>query len=282
MQSYRLVDRLTEPTSYIGLAIAAMGAAIPAVVPPAAWAHVAGCVHVFLGAAAFFWPENRFVIAGEAIEQAVANALPKAYGAVLAPPVPASAAGFGPAKIESAPAPAGAGQGGFALRDALLIVGGVGLLGVALSLGGCGSVTPQQAQTISTDLACYGAAAANAVTQGFVAAGDTKNAAISSAAAAATGALCTGLPPGTPLAPAPAASASLPPAPSTAQPMQTIPSELACFAQAAANAVTQGFDAAGDTKNAAISSAASAATGSLCTGLPVGTPLSPPAAAPAT
>jgi hypothetical protein len=61
----------------------------------------------------------------------------------------------------------------------------------------------QAVQTITSALACQGEAVANSVTAGATIAGDTKLATISSASAVATGKLCTGLPLGAPLTPAP-------------------------------------------------------------------------------
>jgi hypothetical protein len=214
MTPYRIVDRLGEPTSWIGVLVAIIGYAIPLLIPPTAWTHIAGCVQTLLGTALFFIPDNRAVVTGEAILKAVADALPSAYAQPLGLPASATGGGgavvtLGAATITSAPAPVPNSQSGFAARSMLGLLFGVGMLGLlAMSLTGCGTQpagttsTVQQVQTISSDLACYSQAVANATTAGFTAAGDTKNAAISSAASAASGALCTGLAVGTPLAPA--------------------------------------------------------------------------------
>jgi hypothetical protein len=219
MTPYRIVDRLGEPTSWIGVLIAIIGYAIPLLIPPTAWSHVAGCVQTLLGTALFFIPDNRAAVTGEAILKAVAAALPSAYAQPLEPAASAAtgapsqgggaagAVALGAATLTPKLAPAQNGQAGFALRSMLGLVFGIGMLGLLLTfLTACGNqpastaTTVQQVQTISSDLACYSQAIANATTAGFEAAGDTKNAAISSAASAATGALCTGLPVGTLLA----------------------------------------------------------------------------------
>ena len=219
MTPYRIVDRLSEPTSWIGVLIAIIGYAIPLLVPPTAWSHVAGCVQTLLGTALFFIPDNRAVVTGEAILKAVAAALPSAYAqpldlgaSAMADTVghgsgPAGAVLLGAATLNPRLAPAPNGQAGFALRSMLGLVFAIGMLCLLLTfLTACGNqpastaTTLQQVQTISSDLACYGQAVANATTAGFEAAGDAKNAAISSAASAATGTLCTGLPVGTALA----------------------------------------------------------------------------------
>jgi hypothetical protein len=143
MQPYRFVDRLTEPTSYFGVLIATMGFAIPMLIPPNVWAHAAGCVHALLGAACFFWPENRFVLSVEAIAQAVAGALPNAYGQALAAGGPAAAVAFGtpawkPMPVTGTPLPASS-QSGFASLPALAGMIGLagGLLVAAGLLSGC-------------------------------------------------------------------------------------------------------------------------------------------------
>lgn len=219
MTPYRIVDRLGEPTSWIGVLIAIIGYAIPLLIPPTAWSHVTGCVQTLLGTALFFIPDNRAVVTGEAILKAVAAALPSAYAQPLQLPAstagdatsqgsaPAGAVTLGPATLTPKLAPVPSSQAGFALRSMLGLVFAIGMLGLLLTfLTACGNqpastaTTLQQVQTISSDLACYSQAVANATSAGFEAAGDTKNASISSAASAATGALCTGLPVGTPLA----------------------------------------------------------------------------------
>ena len=92
MTPYNITDRLKEPSSWIGVLVAIIGYAIPLLIPPSAWSHVAGCVQTLLGTALFFIPDNRAVVTGEAILQAVAGALPQAYAGGLAPPAVAGVA----------------------------------------------------------------------------------------------------------------------------------------------------------------------------------------------
>lgn len=204
MTPYRIADRLGEPTSWIGVLVAIIGYAIPLLIPPTAWSHVAGCVQTLLGTALFFLPDNRLIASAEDIAKAVAGILPASYAGPLV--LQPSAGQFGAATITPLP-PKSDSQAGFAVRPMLGLVCAVGMLGLLVTfLTGCGSQpttaapTVQQVQTISSDLACFSQAAANATTAAFEAAGDTKNAAISSVASATTGALCTGLAVGTPLA----------------------------------------------------------------------------------
>jgi hypothetical protein len=88
MTPYRIVDRLSERTSWIVVLIAIIGYAIPLLIPPTAWSHVAGCILTLLGTALLFIPDNRAVVTGEAIIKAVAGVLPSAYAQPLEPPLP--------------------------------------------------------------------------------------------------------------------------------------------------------------------------------------------------
>jgi hypothetical protein len=187
-------------------------------------------------------------------------------GVVPAPAGTGNSVAFGQATVTDA---SKSGQAGFAVGDMLGVVSVVGLLGLALSLAGC-NVTPQQVQTITSNLACTVQAAANAGTDAFTAAGDSNNAKVTNATSIAAGSLCTGLAVGTPIS---APASSVPAVAPTPPQVQTIASSVACAIQAAANAGTAGFQAAGDSSNAQITNATSIAAGSLCTGLAVGTKL---------
>lgn len=85
MTPYRIVDRLGEPTSWIGVLVALIGYAIPLLIPPTAWSHVAGCVQTLLGTALFFLPDNRMIASAEDIAKAIAGMLPPSYAAPAQP-----------------------------------------------------------------------------------------------------------------------------------------------------------------------------------------------------
>jgi hypothetical protein len=116
MTPYRIADRLFEPTSWIGVFVCIIGYAIPMLVPPTGWSHIAGCVQTLLGTAAFFLPENRMIVSGEEILKAVGAAVTPSYAASPA------AVTLGDATVRNPPSPVERGTVGALLG--LLILGG--------------------------------------------------------------------------------------------------------------------------------------------------------------
>jgi hypothetical protein len=149
---YRIADRFSEPSSWIGVGVAALAATLPALVPPSTWSNAAEFLQVALGTALFFLPDNRFVTAAQSAFAELETALPADYALPLQPvpthPVqPAPPAGetanLGQAVIT--PDPAKTGQSGFASVKAM--VGMIVLGGGLLLAGFLSACSPQSVQS---------------------------------------------------------------------------------------------------------------------------------------
>jgi hypothetical protein len=79
MTLYRIADRFSEPSSWIGVGVAAIAAALPALVPPSTWSHAAEFVQTALGTAMFFLPDNRSLAVAQSSFTQLEAALPVAY-----------------------------------------------------------------------------------------------------------------------------------------------------------------------------------------------------------
>src|SRR5690348_18446765 len=87
--AYKLTDRLKEWTSYVGVAVGAIGVAVPQLVPAAQWAHVWADAQLVLGAALVFLPQTAGTTAVEAdalsLVQALSDKVPPQYQSALQP-----------------------------------------------------------------------------------------------------------------------------------------------------------------------------------------------------
>ncbi len=65
MTNYKLLDRLTEPSTYIGLVLAMAGAAVPFLIPPDLWAKILGMGLPIVGTALALIPQTASVTEAE-------------------------------------------------------------------------------------------------------------------------------------------------------------------------------------------------------------------------
>src|ERR1700751_2822101 len=87
--AYKMTDRLKEWTSYAGVAVGAIGVAIPQLVPAAEWTHFWADAQIILGAALILLPQTAGTTAVEsdalALVQALSDKVPPQYQSALRP-----------------------------------------------------------------------------------------------------------------------------------------------------------------------------------------------------
>jgi hypothetical protein len=89
MASYKVADRAKEWTSYLGLAVGAIGAVVPQIIPVDHWAQYWGDAQIVLGALLVALPQTAGSTAVEndalSLLQALSAKVPPAYAGALQP-----------------------------------------------------------------------------------------------------------------------------------------------------------------------------------------------------
>jgi hypothetical protein len=107
--AYKLSDRAKEWTSYAGLAVAAIGACLPQVVPLSHFVQYFGDAQIALGAVMVALPQNAGTTAVEndalTLLQALSAKIPPAYSAAMQPFIAMLAKGILMPQAAAAPVP---------------------------------------------------------------------------------------------------------------------------------------------------------------------------------